>query len=578
MTRSLRDVAAATLAAVLLAGCAGVPTSGPVREHEAGQQEPDSTVRVAPVPPAPDASAMLVVEGFLHAMGTDQAGFPIARQYLTTAANRAWRPETGTAIYAEGDQPKETENSTQDHPDITFGATLSGTLSPTGEYREASGGQRHDFGLVRTTAGQWRISRPPEGLLISRYHFTTNYAALDLHFVDPTGTALVPDPRFFPQNTAMVQTLVEAQFRGPGEWLAPAVRVEAWEGVSVQRVMVSTQGVVTVYLNPAAARLSDDQRRMLLAELATTVTQLPQVTGVQLSVGGALVPLPGTSQTTLTRDDFADLASAGQGTSARLLIAREGRVRLVETAEPWTEGDAVAPGLVEPGAIAARADLVEVAAVNPEGTRLHVSSLRGEDAAVVMEGTRLLRPDYSRQNELWAIGDSAGAGGFTVFAAEGRAVIGVTAADIPPDPVRAFRISPDGARIALVLDGPDGVEQVGVARIVREDKAIRVEAFRPIRVSPPAGADRRLVDVGWTTATELLVLVAQGTTASVVRVDQDSAQADDIGPGAVVTVRELAVVPRGQPVLRGVATVFRRESDFNWELTAAAVDAITYSG
>lgn len=577
MTRSLRDLAAATLAAVLLAGCAGVPTSGPVREHEAGQQGTDSTVRVAPVPPLADASAMLVVEGFLHAMGTDQPGFPVARQYLTTAANRAWRPETGTFIYAEGDQPKETENSTPEHPDITFGATLSGTLSATGEYSEATGGQRHDFGLVRTSQGQWRISRPPDGLLISRYHFTTNYAALDLHFVDPTGTALVPDPRFFPQTTAMVQTLVEAQFQGPGEWLAPAVRTDAWPGVSVQRVVTSAQGVVTLYLNPAAARLSDSQRGMLMAELTTTLSELPQVTGVQFSVAAALVPLPGTTRTTLTPDDFTELAAAGQESPARLLIAREGRVRLVATAEPWTEGDAVAPGLTDLGAIAARDDLLEVAAVDPAGTRLQVAGLRDGDATELMAGSGLLRPDYSRQRELWAIGNNADASGFTVFSADDHAVVPVAVDDIPSETVRAFRVSPDGARIALVLDGPD-VEQVGVARIVREDEGIRVEGFRPIRVSPPAGADRRLVDVGWTTATELLVLVSQGTTASVVRVDQDSAQADDIGPGAVVGVRELAVVPRGQVVLRGVATVFRRESDFNWELTAAAVDAISYAG
>ena len=575
--RSLREFAAAALAAVLLVGCAGVPTSGPVREHDAGQEELDSSVRVAPVPPVADASPMLVVEGFLHAMGTDQPGFPVARQYLTIAANRAWRPETGTLIYADGDQPKETENSTPEQPDISFGATLSGALSPAGEYSRASGGLRHDFGLVRTADDQWRISRPPDGLLVSRYHFTTNYSALDLHFADPAGTALVPDPRFFPQGASLAHTLVEAQFAGPGEWLAPAVRDETWQGLSAQRVEVSTQGVVTVYLSPAAARLSDAQRHLLMSELTATLTQLPQVDGVQVSVGATLLPLPGTTRTTLTADDFADLAPAGQQTAGRLLIAREGRIRLVETAQPWAEGDPVAPALTEAGLIAARTDLAEAATVNPEATRLQVAKLRGEEAVTLLEGNHLLRPDYSRNHELWAIANSAAADGFRVFAPGSRAAIEVSAADLPLETVRAFRISPDGSRIALVIDGPEA-EQVGVARIVRSGKGIRLEAFRVVEVSPPAGAGRRLVDVGWTTATELLVLVTQGTTASVVRVDQDSARADDIGPAAVVGLRELAVVPGRQAVLRGTATVFRYEGDFNWKLTPSSVDAVAYSG
>ncbi len=575
---SLRDLAAATLAGILLAGCAGVPTSGPVREHEAGQQELDSTVRVAPVPPLADASPMLVVEGFLHAMGTDRAGFPVARQYLTTAANRIWRPESGTYIYADGDQPKETEASTQEQPEISFGATLSGTLSPSGEYRPIGGGLRHDFGLVRTADDQWRISRPPEGLLISRYHFTTNYAALDLHFAERGGTVLVPDPRFFPQGDAMPQTVIEAQFDGPGQWLAPAVRSDAWSGLSVQRSELSSQGVVTVYLSPAAARLSDAGRRMLMAELATTLDQLPQVNGLQLSVGATLLPLPGTTRTTVTGDDFIDVAPARQQSAGRLVIAREGRIRLVDTTQPWTEGAPVAPALDGAGMIAVRADLAEAAVVNPEATRLQVAPLQGgEEATTLLEGNHLLRPDYSRNNELWAIGNSADATGFTVFAADSHEPIPVGVADLPAATVRAFRISPDGARMALVVDGPDA-EQVGVVRILRSPDAIRLEGFRPIEVSPPAPAGRRLVDVGWTTATEVLVLVSQGTTSSVVRVDQDSARADDIGPAAVVGLRELAVVPGRQAVLRGAATLLRYEGDFNWKLTASAVDAVVYAG
>ena len=71
MSRSWREGLVAALATALLAGCAGVPTSGPVREHDTGDEQVNPVVNVAPVPPGDGASAMLVVEGFLHAMGTD---------------------------------------------------------------------------------------------------------------------------------------------------------------------------------------------------------------------------------------------------------------------------------------------------------------------------------------------------------------------------------------------------------------------------------------------------------------------------------------------------------------------------
>lgn len=567
-------------AALLLAGCATVPTTGPVREHESGGQQLESGVKVAPVPPAPGASPMLIVEGFLHAMGTDQAGFAVARQYLTPAADAAWRPESGILIYADGSQPRETDAGTEQQPAITLEAVLTGSLNQRGEYREASGGHRQEFGLVRNSDGDWRISRPPEGLLISRYHFQTNYEVLDLHFMDPTGTVLVPDPRWFAQNVLTPQVVVDAQQAGPGEWLAPAVRPRLWSRSAVGEVELLPQGVVVLHLGPTAAGFSEDRLFMLMAEFTTTLMALPQVTGVQFSRDTTLLTLPGGSTVTLTATDFADLAAAAQP-GGQLLTVREGVVRPVPAREPWAEGEPLAVGLTAPGAIAARADLAEVAAVSPERTQLVVSS--GTDPETLLrEGEQLLRPDYSRLNELWTIGGGAGASGFEVYGADDRQLIPVTVPEeFPADAVRAFRLSPDGTRIALVLDGPqvDGVavEQVGVARIVRSAEGIVVEGFRPVTVSPPAEAARSILDVGWRKPTELLVLVSHRVSVSVVEVDQDSAHAEDIGPADVPGLSELAVVPGRQPVLRGPGVVYRFEGPFNWELTGLEADAITYS-
>lgn len=577
--RDLRAAVATIAAVLLLAGCATVPTTGPVREHESRGQQIESGVRVAPVPPAVDSSPMLIVEGFLHAMGTDQSGFGIARQYLTPAASAAWRPESGTQIYADGYQPRETDTSTEDRPVITLETVLTGKIDRLGEYNEAGGGHREDFGLVRSD-GQWRISRPPDGLLISRYHFQNNYVGLDLHFMDATGSVLVPDPRYIALNALTPQLLVTAQLAGPRDWLAPVVRRQPWAAQLVEGIELLPQGVVILQLGSAATGLSDEQRDILMAEFTTTLTALPLVTAVQFRVDATLLARPGTNAVTLTAADFTDLTPAGQP-GGELIVVQDNEVYPVPAREPWVPGDRIAVGLTSPGTVAARADLAEIATVNPEGTRLAVSS-DADRETVLWEDEQLLRPDYSRLNELWTIGHAADAAGFVVLGAEDRQPIPVTVApDFPADAVRAFRISPDGTRIALVLDGPqvDGVtvEQVGIARIARTDDGISLEAFRPVTVSPPAEAARSIVDVGWPSSTELLVLVRHRVGASVVEVDQDSAFAEDIGPADVAGLSELAVVPGGLPVLRGEGAVYRFEGPFNWEITGLAVDAVTYS-
>lgn len=66
--------------AVLLTGCASVPTTGPVAHHTPQAVSVDGGVRVDPLPPSEGASPLLIVEGFLHAMSTYQPDYAVARQ------------------------------------------------------------------------------------------------------------------------------------------------------------------------------------------------------------------------------------------------------------------------------------------------------------------------------------------------------------------------------------------------------------------------------------------------------------------------------------------------------------------
>ena len=562
--RPLRAALAAALAGAVLAGCANVPTSGPLQTHAPEEQQVNSTVEVAPVPPAVGASEMLIVEGFLHAMGTDQAGYSIARQYLTDEASSLWRPEAGTRVFADGSLPAETERS------IVLVAPVTGQLDADGGYHEVSEQLHHDFELVKD-GQEWRISNPPDGLLISRYAFTTGFLGVSLSYLDSTGTVMVPDPRFFPQNQSLATTVLRAQLAGPGAWLAPVVRTDFDSPATLLDVELAGS-TMRIHLDSGPGTLPREQRDALLGELTLTAAQLPGVSSVQVRAGTVPLSLGSSGETDLVPERFAALAAAEPQGPGALFVSTAGRIQRYDGLD-WINYTAVAPGIVDPRWIAVRHDLARVAAITTDGTQLVSSTLSGDTVRTVAEGTDLGRPEYSRFGELWLVDG----GGLRVFGGEEETELGFDARTLPKGDVSSFRLSPDGVRIALVVRGRD-TDRLGIARIDRTADGLTLADFQPVSVAGPLEG-KQLVDVGWTTPTRLLVLLAHSAnTVSVVRVDQDSARADDIGPGKVADLSELAVVPGRQAVVRSGTALYRYEGDFNWKLTLSGVGTATYSG
>ena len=68
---------------------------------------------------------------------------------------------------------------------------------------------------MRDADGQWRISQPPRGLLISQSLFSSTWVRADVCFWDATGTVLVPDPRFVQKGTLGMAASVRALLVGP---------------------------------------------------------------------------------------------------------------------------------------------------------------------------------------------------------------------------------------------------------------------------------------------------------------------------------------------------------------------------
>ena len=91
---------------------------------------------------------------------------------------------------------------------------------------------------------------------------------------------------------------------------------------------------------------------------------------------------------------------------------------------------------------------------------------------------------------------------------------------MPAQNITAFRISPDGSRMALVRRTANGSE-LGLARIIRSDQP-RVEDWRRLDTSQSGTAISDIADVAWFDPTDLLVLGKTGGNSTLFRVAQDA--------------------------------------------------------
>jgi hypothetical protein len=197
-------------------GCVSVPTSGPIEKVE-GQQPASQNINVEVRPPAPGDEPRQIVDGYLRANNNYQPNYSVAKQFLTRTAAESWSPEEGVWIYQGS--PTATTNSAR------FDGRLVGSLGRDHTYRVEDRDFRVDFNLIKDDKGEWRINKPPPGLMVAEYSFTSFYQGYDLYFIG-NGSSLVPEPIYLPRlsNPANVASaLMKALLNGPSTWLKPAV-------------------------------------------------------------------------------------------------------------------------------------------------------------------------------------------------------------------------------------------------------------------------------------------------------------------------------------------------------------------
>lgn len=564
MTRAATLVLA--LVTLVVAGCTAIPTSGPVEEVPVSA-EPRG-IDIAPQPPEHGVEPGRLIEGFLQAMASPEGDYGVAREYLTIDAAEEWDPQSATIVDA---------SLVDEEGDSAVTGTRIGALDAVGHFTSDSGGFTQGFGLVEED-GEWRISQPPEGLLLTRYIFERYYRTVTLYFMDVSGSHVVPDPIHVPEAQVTPNAIVAAALEGPSSGISAAVTDAIPNGVylGTQGATIDSDGVVTVNLMGLSSALGDDARRRLGAQLMWSLTGVSRATGLLVTSGGGPFTLPGARA-----DGVLELASQqgyqvlSRASTTDLFAISEGQPGRVTSAgrfEAWGGVDSQGSDL----AVSLDGELAALVISGEPRVLLGIPGGAMED--VSLEQTRLRHPQFAL-GTLWLLGDGADGRPLLVTVAKTGAVT-VVQVDLPDGAqISDFAVSPTGARAALLVTTGD-TTRLGVATVV-PGPDVSVQGWSPLHLTDDTGAAiTDVTAVSWQAEASMAISGAASGIGSVYTVEIDGSVVDELGPFAG-EVAQLTAMPRlggGAVAVRTLNdVVWRYEARTRWTRLAENVTAVAFA-
>ena len=560
-----RAAAAALAMAVVAAGCATVPTNGPVQQVGSAQNGLSQEQEYSqPIPVGPESgwTPKQIVDGFLAASASFAGDHQVAKEYLDPAAQGAWHP--GWAVTVVRGRPTTTyigplPKSVPNQPDMRAQVKVTGlpvaTITGLGQYQVYSGSstKSYDFSLVSVN-GQWRIDGLPtsQGLLLTEADFQHVYQPRDLYFLSQSGNTLVPDPVFVPQqatNTELATGLVNALLHDPTGWLAgAAVTGFPAHAQPIGQVRIDGQNA-TVNIGgehgkPVAA--NQRQREQMAAQLAWTLTSGPTpVQSVELELNNQPVRMAGNLyQDPQTYRGWVPAQLAG---SSLYFVGSNSAVQTVSgvgqsgagqdervTAVPGPAGSGDIPPLTSI-AISPKGPLV--AGIAAGGAAVYFGAL-GRGAAVKEwrpTSGRCTSVSWDARGDLWIT-----AGGFVWMLPPNGGSAALVTVPVPADAaVTDFIVAPDGVRVVMIVhDGSSSHVEVGA--ITHSGQAVTVQQ-QPVTIG--AGITRPDA-LSWYGTDDVIVLAGSSSSAQLYEVPLNGGPPTIIAtPGDPVSVT--ATSPEG---------------------------------
>jgi Lipoprotein LpqB beta-propeller domain/Sporulation and spore germination len=495
-------------ALVAIAGCAAIPDESPAKPVASGAGGAEKTVPAAdPTPGIPPAD---LVRDFLDVNAYPENDYADAKPYLTKAAQSKWQPTSSVTII------QNTFNTLPDQTDPNHAIVLLTTQS-VGRL-----GDDHSFipesapnalsVRVDKQDGQWRISSPPPGVIMTLDKFNEVYRQVRVYFLDPQKRVLVPDLRYIvaQSSSSAPARVIDLLLAGPSEGMQGAV-VSALAPTAVLRTggVESSDGALPVNLT-RPGDMSPGNVKLMIAQI---VLSLAVVTNsrVRIEVDGA--PMSPDRLDWRVTDLPAYDVGTSPGPDLTGLLADGGRLKQLDghpVAGPAGNGSyPVSTG-------AQSIDGTELATVGypSQGVAdLRVGVLRQAAPVVDLTAGTLTRPTWAStnsatdaSNEVWTVADGSRVAR-VVKSADGTWVArSVNASDLSQfGAITDLRLSRDGTRAAVVAGG-----QLIVAAVVRTPNSDTVALRSPRLLLLDTLTN--VVGVDWLLQDQLVVATSAGAT------------------------------------------------------------------
>jgi hypothetical protein len=502
-------VACLAVLTVVLAGCAGVPSSSsPQAIGTVGRPAPASLPK-----PTPGMDPDILLREFLKATADPANRHLAARQFLTESASSGW-DDAGSALLIDNVVFVETREP--EKVSVTMRADILGSLSDMGVF-ETGEGALPDPGpieLIKTSDG-WRIDTLPNGVFLDWQQFQETYKRNTLYFVDPTGKTVVPDPRYVAvsEPDQLATELVSKLIAGPRPEMAKTVRNLLDEPLKLSGPVTRADGGKTgVGRGYGGARIDLENlsttdphsRQLLAAQIIWTLSRAGINGPYVINADGAALDDRFADGWT-TADVAATDPGAADGAAAGLHALVGGSlVSLDEFSAPRVPGAfGQTPGQVAAALSRSGQEVASVVVQRP-GAPDMASSLwvgpLGGSAAQVMDGRTLSRPSWSLDESIWVVVDGLNVVRAVQDASGQPARIPVDSTAVTarfPGAITELQLSRDGTRAAMVIDG-----RVILAGVEQTEGGGYALTF-PRRLG--YGLGNTAVSLGWRTGDDIVV-------------------------------------------------------------------------
>ncbi len=547
------------IAALILTGCSGIPSSGSIKYGpEINTIESDQFIQVIGRPPTPGMTPEQIVQGFLTAMADSRDDYAIAKQYLTTGAARSWKSSAGITIYDQNNFQVSLEDTV-----ATLSAAKLGEINSTGYLSVAGAGAtlNSQLRIAQDIQGEWRIAELADGVLLTINDIDRSFKGYPIYFFGPDRKTLVADTVLLPQTlTGSATALVQALLAGPSNKLETAIFNSFPTGTTLTYGSVPvTEGVANIDLTNQILSADQQTRSLMSAQLTWTLSTLPNVNSISITVSGQPITVAGVSSAQSVRDwaQFNPVQFTG---NEILHYVRDNQVFSLNL-----NGEETLVVQVNP---ASRVNISEVfgapqggsvAAVTTDSKRVLVSTGRGGQFEQVASGEAISKPSWDQSGGVFY--SDYGVGIYEVDSTRAVRPVSFEINELASiSQVKQIAVAKDGVRVAMVVSDGSIDLLVGGA-IVKTSNSTTIVGLHLIERNITA-----IKDLAWQTPTSIAVLGSDPAGGNLI-MDVDIATGTHTSTVAPVSAQSLAS-SIGKQVYVGTVidskAVISRQVGSNW--------------